>query len=435
VAMLLPAARMMIALASSSSLPPLSSPPLTKEDSSQLLVWWSSRNSDNWVSTRGQAHPGYSPDAVSDGAVSVATGTGSSPLSARRTLTQWWCAERKDHVLTGSTQGATFVSQNHCQKLRAVGSIAAAPPDAGSPERHFFSPVWMFQNDMRQDSVLVMTGWWSQFLQAAGYKRVWAEGWADNRTFSPPPSPPPSPSPTPHGPPSPAPPLPTPHDWQPFADQPPSDCPFERSKLFDTASFDGRTNAYPGYSSQGCGAGHSWCGGDTFYPAFGKDGTIYTGFTDGPTFGVFPQAWGGPHASTGWMIARGDVMNLTMGPNLGPNMIGKTTNPATPYGGRYPCANVYANGTWYYGTYLLSHAGSGAECGNPNWPIQGPFVGFRTSTDRGASMMTPVALKRARTAVTMAVQLHNDDLFSSPSQSESEFSDGRAPRGLIRGMI
>ena len=77
----------------------------------------------------------------------------------------------------------------------------------------------------------------------------------------------------------------------------------EDKELFDTALFDGRTNAYPGYGSPGCGAGHSWCGGDTFYPAFGKDGTIYTGFTDGPTFGVFPQAWGGAHAATGWRQA------------------------------------------------------------------------------------------------------------------------------------
>ena len=89
------------------------------------------------------------------------------------------------------------------------------------------------------------------------------------------------------------------------------------------------------------------------------------------------------------MIARGDVMNLTMGPDFGPNKIGMVTNPATPYGGRYPCANVYANGTWYYGTYLLSHAGTGAECANPNWPVQGPFVGFRTSTDKGMSWLDP----------------------------------------------
>ena len=69
--------------------------------------------------------------------------------------------------------------------------------------------------------------------------------------------------------------------------------------------------------------------------------------------------------------------------------LSSSTNPATPYQGRYPCAHLYHNGTWYYGTYTLNHAGKGAECANGNWPIQGPFVGFRTSTDEGATWSDP----------------------------------------------
>lgn len=52
---------------------------------------------------------------------------------------------------------------------------------------------------------------------------------------------------------------------------------------------------------------------------------------------------------------------------------------------RYPCANVFYNGTWFYGTYTLRKG----PCVNSNWPIQGPFVGFRTSSDHGQTWIDP----------------------------------------------
>mmetsp|Transcript_87210 Transcript_87210/g.279590 ORF Transcript_87210/g.279590 Transcript_87210/m.279590 type:complete len:286 (-) Transcript_87210:10-867(-) len=83
-----------------------------------------------------------------------------------------------------------------------------------------------------------------------------------------------------------------------------------------------------------------------------------------------------------------------------PAQPGIGTFPASPspYHGRYPSASLAFNGTWFYGTYMLDNenhqpgrrlAGTGAAgyCGN--WCIQGPFVGFRTSVDRGRSWHEP----------------------------------------------
>ena len=47
--------------------------------------------------------------------------------------------------------------------------------------------------------------------------------------------------------------------------------------------------------------------------------------------------------------------------------------------GRYPSANLHHNGTWFAGTYGL----------NDGNRVLGPFVGFRTSRDRGTSWQQP----------------------------------------------
>ena len=59
--------------------------------------------------------------------------------------------------------------------------------------------------------------------------------------------------------------------------------------------------------------------------------------------------------------------------------LGVTTGAATPYMGRYPAGSLIYNDVWYYGTYcLLDDKSLGM-----NWPILGPFVGFRISYDYG----------------------------------------------------
>lgn len=55
------------------------------------------------------------------------------------------------------------------------------------------------------------------------------------------------------------------------------------------------------------------------------------------------------------------------------------------YPGRYPCGSLMHEGIWYYGTYLLGPDGSVPHDDglSYNWPILGPFMGFRISEDRG----------------------------------------------------
>ena len=64
-------------------------------------------------------------------------------------------------------------------------------------------------------------------------------------------------------------------------------------------------------------------------------------------------------------------------------MIAQPASPK-PFEGRYPCANLMYNGVWYYGTYCLGPKRTIRHEGfDYNWPILGPMLGFRFSTDRG----------------------------------------------------
>ena len=62
---------------------------------------------------------------------------------------------------------------------------------------------------------------------------------------------------------------------------------------------------------------------------------------------------------------------------------------ALPYQGRYPSGSLYLNKTWYYGTYTLAELDGNAQYPCGNWCVQGPFVGFRASTDGGRTWDVP----------------------------------------------
>lgn len=113
---------------------------------------------------------------------------------------------------------------------------------------------------------------------------------------------------------------------------------------------------------------------DTWYPSWGSDDRLYSPFTDGKVHGV--TSWSvGENATTGYaVIAGADPLDL--------NIEGVGVVAASPgsYGGRYPSASLMHDGVWYYGTYCLDDRGRGL-----NWDRLGPFVGFRTSTDNGAT--------------------------------------------------
>eukprot|EP00928_Gymnodinium_smaydae_P053023 TRINITY_DN37107_c0_g1_i2.p1 TRINITY_DN37107_c0_g1~~TRINITY_DN37107_c0_g1_i2.p1 ORF type:complete len:224 (-),score=11.97 TRINITY_DN37107_c0_g1_i2:80-751(-) len=158
----------------------------------------------------------------------------------------------------------------------------------------------------------------------------------------------------------------------------PADIPFERSNLFTEVEFTGRYAAY--------------AGADTWYPTWAADGNLYTPWTDGVVNDVTAGSACGPDgclSTTGFATVVGDdPLNLTI------ENAGSFASSPSPYHGRYPCGSLYFNGTWFYGTYMLdnenhepgvkrAHSDSSRAGYCENWCIQGPFVGFRWSTDKG----------------------------------------------------
>ena len=151
----------------------------------------------------------------------------------------------------------------------------------------------------------------------------------------------------------------------------PSDCPFEQSDAFQQIRF------------LGVKSGFNY--GDTFYPTWADDDLLYSPWTDGATWRLdgtmdFSNS-GGIDPTTGQAVLEGnDPESLTV------YSLGLHHASPTPYTGRYPCGSLMYNGIWYYGTYCLGPSPK-VQYGDVfvNWPWLGPFVGFRTSTDKGLS--------------------------------------------------
>jgi hypothetical protein len=151
---------------------------------------------------------------------------------------------------------------------------------------------------------------------------------------------------------------------------PPTGCPFERSRDITGVAFTGKHSNYPRLA-------------DTWYPSWASDGKLYSPFTDGSC----PRLDGGKDEShsygdlstTGQAVLEGnDPANLKI------YSLGLTRALPAPYAGRYPAGSLVLDGVWYYGTYCLSPAGR-TRYGTVeyNWPWLGPLVGFRVSTDFG----------------------------------------------------
>lgn len=152
----------------------------------------------------------------------------------------------------------------------------------------------------------------------------------------------------------------------------PGDCPFEQSGEFNGIKFLGIKSGY-----------HY---GDTWYPAWASNDTLYSPWTDGKTkrldgYTDWSQSWvDQTHITTGQGVIVGDDPLTLQAYSIGLDK----SSPAFPYHGRYPCGSLMYNGVWYYGTYCLDPSGY-TKYGDKiiNWPWMGPFVGFRYSTDYG----------------------------------------------------
>ncbi len=162
--------------------------------------------------------------------------------------------------------------------------------------------------------------------------------------------------------------------FEPFVwpSEPPGGCPFEQSKELKGIKFLGIKSGF-----------HY---GDTWYPTWATNDTLYSPWTDGETKRVdgytdLSQSWVDPvHITTGQGVIIGNDPLTIKAYSIGLDK----SSPAFPYHGRYPCGSLVYNGVWYYGTYCLDPAGR-TQYGDKiiNWPWLGPFVGFRCSKDYG----------------------------------------------------
>ena len=140
---------------------------------------------------------------------------------------------------------------------------------------------------------------------------------------------------------------------------PPPGCPLEPSKDILGVRFTGR---YKEYTQA-----------DTWYPSWASDGNMYSCFTDGFVEGVFSNS-SLADATTGMAKIEGDdPVNLKV------SSLGLYTSRPWPYATRYPCGTLVYDGVWYYGTYIIN--GDARPGGLATY--EGPFVGFRYSTDYG----------------------------------------------------
>ena len=158
-----------------------------------------------------------------------------------------------------------------------------------------------------------------------------------------------------------------------WSDLVPAGCPFEESE-YEGIVFTGK---YANYTNA-----------DTWYPSWAEDGHLYSQWTDGSINGIGIMSidnnsgnesrYGIADARTGQARIEGDdPMNLKV-VNLG--SLPQSGVPTIT--GRYPCANLVYNGTWYNGSYLLTYNNQSADegCDIWNWPQVEGFVGLRTAT-------------------------------------------------------
>eukprot|EP01084_Bolivina_argentea_P068325 124373_1 len=167
--------------------------------------------------------------------------------------------------------------------------------------------------------------------------------------------------------------------WITWENNPPSSIPFEKSS--DIIGWEYLNNSIYNYGGQSVAA-------DTWYPTWSSNGNLYTPFTDGTIIlsnnkSITSMSGSGSNPSynstTGFVTVSGNnVSNLQL-------ISGGTFTASTyPYRGRYPCGSLIYNNTWFYGTYMLNNTD---YCGG--WCVQGPFVGFRWSTDWGQTWTEP----------------------------------------------
>ena len=174
-------------------------------------------------------------------------------------------------------------------------------------------------------------------------------------------------------------------------------------------------------------------GADTFYPAEDRHGDFFTGFDDGGILGVSVTSYSGTGRNTtnGAAIVSGggDWRHLSVATTPS----GAIREDGAPMTGRYTSANAVINGTWWTGTYGLGMTT------NPNRTFQqsveiGPFVGFRYSTDMGATWTEPAAPGGAALSVGRSLfgeKVGDAIKYQSPHVVDHGPENVRSPDGAL----
>ncbi|HSG67109.1 MAG TPA: hypothetical protein VK994_00285, partial [Bacteroidales bacterium] len=126
-------------------------------------------------------------------------------------------------------------------------------------------------------------------------------------------------------------------NYEPFVwqSETPEDCPFIQSKELTGIKFLGIKSGF-----------HY---GDTWYPTWAENDTLYSPWTDGKTkrldgYTDWSQSWVDPvHITTGQGVIVGDEPLTMTAYSIGLDK----SSPAAPYKGRYPCGSLVYNGVWY----------------------------------------------------------------------------------------
>ena len=160
-------------------------------------------------------------------------------------------------------------------------------------------------------------------------------------------------------------------DWEPafqWPDSTPSGCPFPHSRELTGLIFTGRTFHLPANVPAG----------DTWYPAWAENDTLYSPYTDGGLDGVVSNSAGAGATTGNAVIVGSDPRGLSF------LSLGAVAAAPAPYEGRYPAGSLIHKGIWYYSTYTLAPGGNHSYHDTIwNWPILGPTPGFRISTNYG----------------------------------------------------
>jgi hypothetical protein len=396
-----------------------------------LTVLYSGKTTDNIVTKNATAiaaakKAGYRASTNTDGSVSDTAGPDKGVVE----LKTFYKASIADTLTVASAAGLAYANSNGYTYVRSEGfawadetSCKAAPPIDNS-----CAPMLQYYSSARNDNFLANTAVHVNIAKHAKYVMLRTEAFCKG------PVPPPTPPPTPP-PPTPPPTIPT-KEWlawpQPSANDPQvADCPFEKSKDLTGFEYLNTMSADPSALKVGV-KGNS---ADTWYPTASLAGKLYTPWTDGKVHGISASS-GGTGATTGrthpltihslmihpLTIHPLTIHSLTIHPltihplTIHPPLTGmaSVTLPpdfdpvrdvfkltvenvstfhasAAPYQGRYPCGSLFYKGTWWYGTYSLENpsfpTNPKPDCGN--WCVQGPFCGFRWSTDEGKSWTEP----------------------------------------------